>query len=338
MVRVITADDLVPNSEGAFVKTGAGTLELQGNSTYDGDTVVEQGTLAANGFLGNTTLAVDAGATLTGNLDIFGPVVVNGTLAPGAGVGIAQGFDMLTLGAGSTLEIDIANCGELEGVDHDTMTFGDIEIQATSADKLTVRIVATGLSGFSETDRNFLIADSFGVSGFGADNWELDVVGFPGSGTWDLVEDDGRLFLNYTGDPTAGTDYDAWLAGFPGLSDAAPLADPDNDGIANVLEYVLGGDPTVPGTAVLPAAAEDDGALVFTFVRRTASKATTTQTFQYGNDLVGWTDVVVPAASAGNVVIEDDAPAVGQETVTITVDAAAAADGRLFGRLEVTLD
>lgn len=338
-VHVLTADDLADNAGGAFVKTGEGTLELQGNSNYDGDTIVGQGVLAANGFLGNTLLTVNTGATLTGNLDTFGPVLLEGTLAPGAGVGTARGFDKLTIEVGSTLEIDLANWGDLEGVDHDTMVFGDIDIKATSSGKFTLRIVASGLAGFSETDRSFLIADTFGVTGFAADNWQLDVVGFPGSGTWDFAEDEGKLILSYTGDPSAGTDFDVWLAGFPGLSDPAPLADPDKDGVANVLEYILGGNPTVPGTATLPVAeALPNGDLVFSFVRRAASKTTTTQTFQYGTDLTGWTDVLVPATSAGNVVIAADTPAAGQETVTLTIDAANAPSGRIFGRLQATVN
>jgi endonuclease/exonuclease/phosphatase family metal-dependent hydrolase len=133
-----------------------------------------------------------------------------------------------------------------------------------------------------------------------------------------------------------GDAFASWMAGFPGVADPAPFADADGDGLPNILEFILNGDPTVPGSATLPiGAAVPGGGMVFSFVRRAESKSSGRLVFQYGTNLGDWTEIEVPAASAGNVVIEADAPAVGQETVTITVDAAAAADGRLFGRLEL---
>jgi hypothetical protein len=47
--------------------------------------------------------------------------------------------------------------------------------------------------------------------------------------------------------------YAEWAAGFPGLG--ARTSDPDFDGLVNVLEYALGGNPLVPNTAILPQVA-----------------------------------------------------------------------------------
>ncbi|MGI8602354.1 MAG: lamin tail domain-containing protein [Verrucomicrobiales bacterium] len=46
------------------------------------------------------------------------------------------------------------------------------------------------------------------------------------------------------------TGYDAWAAGFPGLG--ARTVDSDGDGIINVLEYALGGNPLEADVSVLP--------------------------------------------------------------------------------------
>jgi hypothetical protein len=212
------------------------------------------------------------------------------------------------------------------------MSFDGIAINATALEKLAVRLDASGLVNFAETNKILLLAT--GVSGLTTDNWELELVAFPGTGDWELSATGGELRLEYTAG--TGSDYDLWLAGFPGLSDPGEEADPDLDGINNLLEYVLGGDP---GSGAAPsgmpvAQALPNGDLVFTFVRRAGSKDTTVQTFQFGSDLAGWTDVPVPPTTQGSVVITPDSPQVGRETVTITIAAANAPAGRIFGRLK----
>jgi hypothetical protein len=110
----------------------------------------------------------------------------------------------------------------------------------------------------------------------------------------------------------------------------APTADPDKDGIANLVEYVVqGGDPSVSTTGILPTLDASGENFVFTYLRRTAATGVT-QTFQYGNDLSGWTDV--PIIEGGMISITS--PEAGIEQVVITVDKGAEIE--LFGRLQVT--
>ena len=122
----------------------------------------------------------------------------------------------------------------------------------------------------------------------------------------------------------------AWInATWPSLSDKTPAGDPENDGIANLVEYVLqGGDPSVSTTNILPTLDASGANFVFTYFRRTAATGTT-QTFEYGDNLSGWTPVLIPGG-AGVVVTS---PSAGIEKVEITV--AKGANTKLFGRLQV---
>ncbi len=76
---------------GNLVKTGNGTLALNGNSQYTGTTSVNAGTLEVNGTLVNGTATTDvtiaSGARLSGNGTILGVVNVasGATLGPGSG-------------------------------------------------------------------------------------------------------------------------------------------------------------------------------------------------------------------------------------------------------------
>ena len=88
---------------------------------------------------------------------------------------------------------------------------------------------------------------------------------------------------NYSFDESTGvlsmtsSGYDSWAAS-KGLTggDAAFDADPDNDGLNNGLEFVLGGEPNPanPGSnsaALLPTMAESSGDLIFTIKRKDLS-------------------------------------------------------------------
>ncbi len=128
--------------------------------------------------------------------------------------------------------------------------------------------------------------------------------------------------------------YGSWLAGFPSLSDTTPGGDPDKDGIANLLEYVLNGNPGQSDPGILPAIASSGANFVFTFTRRVESANDTTQIFQYGSNLSAWTNVNLTGGSPGPEV-SLGTPSGGLQSVTVTLPKSAAADGKFFGRLYV---
>jgi hypothetical protein len=89
-----------------------------------------------------------------------------------------------------------------------------------------------------------------------------------------------------------------WTASyFPGVSDPnviGPAADPDGDGLSNLVEYLLGTNPTIPDSAgaAMSSAADGSGNLVLTF-RLSKNLTGITYSVQSSTDLVNWTDTGV---------------------------------------------
>ena len=130
--------------------------------------------------------------------------------------------------------------------------------------------------------------------------------------------------------------FAAWMStNYPDIvsPDNQPGADPDNDGTKNLMEYVLQGDPSVSSTTgTLPTLDASGANSVFTYYRRSATSGTT-QTFQYGTDLIGWTPVAIPGGDG--VVVTPNTPSAGIDTVTITLPASTSP--KIFGRLKVSI-
>ncbi|MCW1884955.1 hypothetical protein OKA04_09465 [Luteolibacter flavescens] len=135
--------------------------------------------------------------------------------------------------------------------------------------------------------------------------------------------------------------YDTWIATFPALDTPAkrlPTADPDGDGLENLLEFLLNGNPGTPDTSILPTLNATGANFVFTFNRRDDAKAGSTLIFQYGSNLTSWTDV--PVGETGGTVGSASIGVVDNGTnpdqITITVPKSVATGGKLFGRIRYT--
>ena len=109
------------------------------------------------------------------------------------------------------------------------------------------------------------------------------------------------------------------------------LDDPDHDGISNLVEFTLGGAPTISAQSILPKFAQVSGSWVFEYNRSKSSLGNTQQSVQYGSDLMGWTLVEIPATSAGNVNITPVNSAFDNVKATIP-----AGNAKTFARLKVT--
>ncbi len=154
--------------------------------------------------------------------------------------------------------------------------------------------------------------------------------------TTTVTAQDGTTTKTYTLNVTrAPLPFGQWQFSYFGSSDspdANPGADPDMDGVANLLEYVLGGVPIGPGasdTSILPTCVKTETSLVFKFHRtKTATQEFSTviesSSILMPND---WTPV-----SNENVTVESIGST--SELVTATIPLAPSA-GKLFVRLRV---
>ena len=120
-----------------------------------------------------------------------------------------------------------------------------------------------------------------------------------------------------TASATTWTALQAWRANnslaFDGSGTAANTADPDGDGLNNLLEYALNGTPTNAASAPFPTASllpSPSSTLQITFHRaRPATELT--YTVQASSDLVTWTDLATNPGTVGQDVTVTDSPPTG---------------------------
>ena len=124
------------------------------------------------------------------------------------------------------------------------------------------------------------------------------------------------------------TAYEAWAATYSLSGDnAPPAADPDADGVNNLLEYALAGDPLVADAEGLPTGVlnPDGDKLTLTFHR---ARAELTYSIQGSVDLVLWADLQSYGPS--------DTASVGQNVTFTDTLTLGSANPRRFLRLKVT--
>jgi fibronectin-binding autotransporter adhesin len=160
-------------------------------------------------------------------------------------------------------------------------------------------------------------------------------------GTYNSSHPTYGAYFSGTGSLVVGGAYDSWATS-KGLTgdDALPEADPDKDGIVNLTEFYLDGNPLASDLAILPAGNVDANYLTLTFNRRDDAEASmASQMVQYGTTLGSWVDATITAATSTNpngvivTVVENDA---ASDAITVQIPRTLAVGGKLFGRLQVT--
>ena len=283
----------------AVTKSGAGTWTLTGPSTYTGATTVNAGTLALTGSLTTSSVEVKNTASLSGGGNIGGGL----TIRSGA-------HHALAVADLDTNQVPRAITGILT-LDSGNML--DLTAAAPPADGIYVLATAAG-----------------GISGTPT---VINLTGVSGVVSVDTLSSPNRLLLTVT----SAAGYASWISGFSVSGQNQPGDDPDHDGMDNLLEFVLNGIPNTSDIGILPDLNVTATAFEFTFQRRDDSLSPeTTQTFQYGSNLSGWTDVAIPASGgpvgAATITITDGSPA---DTVKVSIPKTEASGNKLFGRLKV---
>lgn len=327
----LTLKQAISGTADLFVD-GDGTVVLShAANTYTGATHVNAGTLLVNGGTAAVSaVTVDAPATLGGTGTVAGRVSVSGKLAPG----LANAVGTLTTG-----NVTFNATGEyvctINGVNSDKLVAGNLNVNAAA--KVTI-------SG-TPTVTGYLIATYTGTEPTHFDESSLTpgyTLDYTTPGEIWLVEDVG-----------SGTPFETWAAGPPcNLSgnDALPGADPDNDGVKNIAEFALGGNPNdAAANGASQAKLQDVSgipALTYTFLTRIGTTFDTgsgpraatmdgvTYSVQGGQDLSDWTATITEVTPA--IITGMDPAPIGYEYHTFKTAGPVSSTARDFIRVQVT--
>ena len=234
-----------------------------------------------------------------------------------------------------------------------TVTAGTLSLGTANAsnEKSTVTIAAGAFlnlnyAGTDTVNKLFIGATQLAAGVYGNSSSVLPVIAnsqITGTGT-----------LTVTSGPTVAG-YAAWINGFfPGETNLAIIgadADPDNDGIDNSVEMVIGGNPaTGMDTALLPTlelvtnpggGVPAGNYLLFTYRRSDLSVAgSVTSACETDTDLVGPWTAAIDGASGVVIQVDDNftfTPPAAAATDRVRVYVPRGANTKLFGRLDVVV-
>jgi len=203
--QTIAISQVLGDLGGNVTKQGAGTLQLNAANPYLGTTTVNGGALGGTGSVGGELV-----------------VSASGSVAPGASVGTFTVED--TLGAGSS--IDGAYVCEVDGATADKLAIGgDLTVGAGAVLDFSTLSAPT--------------AASYEIATFTSITGAFIEQNVPAG--YEVVYNATSITLEQTATP-----YSTWASGYglDPLTDGAPGVDKDGDGLSNIVEFALGGDPT----------------------------------------------------------------------------------------------
>ncbi len=280
-------------------KDGAGTLILAGQCTVQNPVMLNAGKLLVRGVISLATVQSAAGSILGGN-GTLASATIAGQLSPGNSIG--------TL----TATGDITITGRWE-----------MEVEEQSADRLDVEgtLTLTGSTLDLKTSNTGPLLSSYVLATYGS------LVGRPTSVTgipsgYELDYQSHQLQL-----VRSASHFALWAERLGLAENHASLhADPDQDGIVNALEFLLGGDPESSNAAILPVIEKSGPHFVFTFTRNKNAQSETNAVIEQSEDPSSptWTPV-----SAESIHVTDQGE---QENVRVTLPTARP---KLFLRLRV---
>ncbi len=169
---------------GGIDLTGSGKLILAGANTYSG------------------TTTVGAGTTFGGAGGMTGPVINNGTLAPGNnGSGKLTVNNTLTMSPDSAIEFQVTDWFGEPGTGCDRIAANSLDLAATPDHPVTIRISTPSPAYFSgAVERTFVLLESTDpIAGFDPAKFVIDATSFTADqGTWSLRKTDNNIELVVT--------------------------------------------------------------------------------------------------------------------------------------------
>jgi autotransporter-associated beta strand protein len=330
------------NGGAALIKNTVGTVTLAGVNTHTGNTAVNAGTLVITGSIASTASAASSG-TLAGNGTINGAATIatSGVLSPGNNSVATLNFgSTLTLDAGSEYAVTITGNGVNDKV--------NVTGALTASGDITV-----SLDGYTPmANDTFDLADAASIAG--TPNLILPTLSAGLSWDTSTFATNGQIKV-ISADP-----FLTWASGF-GLSggDAAKSADPDGDGVNNLLEFATNSNPTnggsgarvygkihmIAGTPVLTytVATRADATFAANGSKQESTKDLIKYTIEGSDDLSTWNTVVVTEVLGGDATAVRAAivPALptldtGWEWHTFRTDGDTSSDASDYIRLNVT--
>ena len=314
----------------AVAKSDSGTWTLAGANAWTGNTSINAGTLIMNGSLGTGgTATVATAAKLAGAGNIAANTIVNGTLQPGDGIGVITFGGTLSFGSASHLAWELeGNADSGPGINFDKVNAASVSITNNAAIDLSLNRPGSGVdfrNHFWTVSRTWPVLDATSITGtFKLGTVSADPAGRPASsyGVFTLQQTSSAINLVWTPRPPIEQWRYTHFMTNANTGNAADLADIDKDGIVNLLEYALGGDPNVSSMVPLPQCNLIAGKLSLTFTR-TLSNTDITMTVQSSGAPSGpWTDLARSASggaftalAAGCEVFESG----GENTSTVEV-------------------
>lgn len=214
------------------IRINSGTWTMTGpGKTHQGTTAVAGGTLVLESAL-VSPVVVESGGTIAGS----GSTTTN-----------------FTINAGGIVSRRLTDWAAPPAA------LGAARFTGAGNSNWTVLIDGSGLTGFTETAKTLPVLNG-ALTNMVRSAVQVAAVNFPGSGTWSVTTNSSALSVLYTPDG-----YNSWSNRIPWNNRPSGMGDdPDADGLVNLTEYALGGNPLAADAGPVRGTSSNRLSLTFT--------------------------------------------------------------------------